>query len=100
MKILTFPDSYRIEFKYGASLYADAISVFNIYSIDIDTINKSMELNDKNGFVVGHILYEYVKEVGCYLYDENDNLDGHNEKILCKFGELNYKLLRDDDGGR
>lgn len=99
MNIKIFPPNYRIEFTYGACVYIDATTVDNIYSIDIDTIDKHIELNGIDGFVIALALYEHTKEIGCFLYDRNDNMDGHDEKIICENGKLNLKLLEGDNVG-
>ncbi len=99
MNIKIIPPNYRIEFTYGACVYIDATTVDNIYSIDIDTIDKHIELNGIDGFVIALATYEHTEEIGCFLYDKNDNMDGHDEKIICENGKLNLKLLKGDNVG-
>ena len=93
MNIKIIPPNYRIEFKYGACVYIDATTVDNIYSIDINTIFNSIELNGIDGSVVASTIYEHTEEIGCFIYDKNDNIDRYDEKIICKNGKLNLKLF-------
>ena len=93
MNIKIIPPNYRIEFTYGACVYIDATTVDNIYSIDIYTIEKYIELNSIDGFVIALAPYDHTEEIGCFLYDKNDNMNDHDEKIICKNGKLNLKLL-------
>ena len=99
MNIKIFPPNYRIEFTYGACVYIDATTIDNIYSIDIDTIENHIELNGIDGFVIASALYEHTEEIGCFLYDKNDNIDGQDDKIICENGKLNLKLLEGDNVG-
>lgn len=93
MNIKFFPPNYRIEFTYGAYVYIDSTTVDNIYSINIDTINKHIELNGIDGSVISSTMYEHTEEIGFFLYDKNDNIDRYDEKIICENGKLNLKLL-------
>ena len=99
MNIKIFPPNYRIEFTYGACVYIDATTIDNIYSIDIDTIENHIKLNGIDGFVIASALYEHTEEIGCFLYDKNDNIDGQDDKIICENGKLNLKLLEGDNVG-
>ena len=99
MNIKIIPPNYRIEFTYGAYTYIDATTIDNIYSINIDTINKNIELNGIDGSVIASTIYKHTKEIGFFLYDKNDNIDRYDEKIICENGKLNLKLLEGDNIG-
>ena len=99
MNIKIIPPNYRIEFTYGACVYIDATTVDNIYSIDIDTIDKHIELNGIDGFFIALATYEHTEEIGCFLYDKNGNIDNQDDKIICKNGTLNLKLLEGGNVG-
>ena len=93
MNIKIIPPNYKIEFTYGACVYIDATTVDNIYSIDIYTVENEIKFNGIDGFVMASTIYEHTEEIGCCIYDKNDNIDRYDEKIICKNGKLNLKLF-------
>lgn len=81
----------RIEMKYGCLVYYDDIAIHNIYSIDIDEKNKSIEFNDITGFVLAHIVdYSNVEEIGFIEYDADDNLKKF-EVLVIENGKMTYQ---------
>ena len=95
MNIKIYLQKYEIEFKNTACVFADATSIDHVDKIWINTVERTAHLI-KNDEIFACILYEHVKEFGCYLYDENDNMDGHNEIMIVQNGELNEELLLSD----
>ena len=82
----------RIECKYGALACYDNIAIDNIYSIDIDTVDKTIEFNGIDGFVLAWITQyndKTIEEVEIIKYDKNGELNGNNEEItIIKNGKL------------
>ena len=85
----------RIECKYGALACYDNIAIDNIYSVDIDTVDKTIDFNGIDGFTLAWITQydeETVEEVEIIKYNENGELDGNNEEItIIKNGKLVIK---------
>lgn len=82
----------RIECRYGALACYDNIAIDNVYSVDIDTIDKTIDFNGIDGFTLAWITQydeETVEEVEIIKYNENGELDGSNEEIIIiKNGKL------------
>lgn len=82
----------RIYCRYGAFVYCDAMSVDNIYSIDIDEKDKCIELNAVDHFPIAWITgYDRVEEVSFIRYDEKGDLDSEDDNILVENGIMIYK---------
>lgn len=82
----------RLECKYGALACYDNIAIDNIYSVDIDENDKTIEFNGIDGFVLAWIT-QYnettVEEVEVIKYNEKGELDGNNEIItIIKNGKM------------
>lgn len=89
----------RIEMNNGCMMFYDAIAIHDIYSVDIDEEDKSIEFNDANGFVAANISdYSEVEEIGFVEYDDNGSLKPfevlviENGKVTYKEGDENYEL--------
>lgn len=89
----------RIEMNNGCMMFYDAIAIHDIYSVDIDEEDKSIEFNDANGFVAANISdYSEVEEIGFVEYDSEGNLKPfevlviENGKMTYKEGDENYEL--------
>lgn len=81
----------RIEMNNGCMTFYDAIAIHNIYSVDIDEEEKSIEFNDANGFVVANISdYSEVEEIGFVDYDSNGNLKPF-EVLIIENGKMTYQ---------
>jgi len=81
----------RIEMNNGCMTFYDAISMHDIYSVDIDEEEKSIEFNDRNGFVVANISdYSEVEEIGFVEYDNNGSLKPF-EVLIIENGKMTYK---------
>ena len=81
----------RISLKYGCLVNCDSITVSNIYSIDIDEENKSIEFNDITNFVIANVSnWTDIEECGFVPYDKNDCLKPF-ETLLIENGVLTYK---------
>lgn len=81
----------RIEMKYGCYVFYNAIAIHNIYGIDIDEKNKSIEFNDITGFVLANISdYTEAEEIGFVEYDIYDNLKPF-DVLIVKNGKMIYK---------
>ena len=74
----------------GAIVFSSDCSIYEVYSIDIDTEEKTIECNDINGFIIAMIHYEESDECGYINYDENGNIMPYAEEIV-KNGELVIK---------
>ena len=82
----------RISFSYGACIYCDNVSVDNIYSIDINEENKTIELNGFNNFVEAWInYYNEVEEVSILQYNDDGDIDLGYEIPIIENGKLVYK---------
>lgn len=82
----------RISFSYGACVYCDNVSIDNIYSIDINEENKTIELNGFNNFVEAWIrYYNEVKEVSILQYNDSGDIDLGYEIPIIENGKLVYK---------
>lgn len=82
----------RISFSYGACVYCDNVSVDNIYSIDINEEDKTIELNGFNNFVEAWInYYDEVEEVSILHYNDSGDIDLGYEIPIIKNGKLVYK---------
>ena len=79
----------RIDFRYGACIHCDNVSIDNIYSIDINEKDKTIELNGFNNFVEAWIrYYDEVEEVSSVSYTDSGDIDIGFEKFIVKNGEL------------
>lgn len=82
----------RISFSYGACVYCDNVSIDNIYSIDINEEDKTIELNGFNNFVEAWIrYYNEVKEVSILQYNDSGDIDLGYEIPIIENGKLVYK---------
>lgn len=80
----------RIYCRYGAFVYCDAMSVDNIYSIDIDEKDKVIEFNAIDNFPIAWVTgYDTVEEVSFIRYDEEGDLDCFGNCII-ENGKLIY----------
>lgn len=77
----------RIDFKPYAIIYTDDTSIYDVSSIIIDDVEKTIDVSDTDGFSIANISYWKTKEVGCLYYDENERLNGDSD-IIVKNGEL------------
>ena len=81
----------RIEMNNGCMMFYDAIAIHDIYSVDIDEEEKSIEFNDANGFVAANISdYSEVEEIGFVDYDSNGNLKPF-EVLIIENGKVTYQ---------
>lgn len=81
----------RIEMNNGCMMFYDAIAIHNIYSVDIDEEEKSIEFNDSQGFVAANISdYSDVEEIGFVEYDVDGNLKPF-EVLVIENGKMTYK---------
>lgn len=81
----------RIELKYGACIYCDNVSIDNIYSIDINEKDKTIELNGFNNFVEAWInYYDEVEEVSILKYNDSGDIDIGYEIPIIENGKLVY----------
>ena len=74
----------RIECKYGSLACYDNIAIDNIYSVDINKNDKTIEFNGIDGFVIAWITQyddNSIEEVEVIKYDEKGELNGDNEII-------------------
>lgn len=80
----------RIYCNYGAFVYCDAMSVDNIYSIDIDEKDKIIEFNAIDNFPIAWVTgYDTVEDVSFIRYDEEGYLDCFSNCII-ENGKLIY----------
>lgn len=81
----------RIEMNNGCMMFYDAISIHDIYSVDIDEEEKSIEFNDSQGFVAANISdYSDVEEIGFVEYDVNGDLKPF-EVLIIENGKMTYQ---------
>lgn len=82
---------FRIDLKYGCIVCCDSITISNIYSIDINEEDKSIEFNDITNFVLANISdWSDIEECGFVPYDAYDCLKPF-ETLLIENGKLTYK---------
>ena len=77
----------RIEIKNGGIVGADDCAYYEIYSIDIDKSNKTLELNDEWGYVRGLIHYKNFEEIE-YINYEGEEIISKNSTIIIKNGKV------------
>lgn len=88
----------RISFSYGACVYCDNVSIDNIYSIDINEEDKTIELNGFNNFVEAWIrYYNEVKEVSILQYNDSGDIDLGYEIPIIENGKLVYKGVNNNE---
>lgn len=95
MEIKVYLQKYEIKFKHTACVFADATTIDRVDEIWINEVERTAHII-KNDEIIGCVLYEYVKEFGCYLYDENDEMNGHDEIMIVHNGKLNEEVLLAD----
>lgn len=83
----------RISFSYGACIYCDNVSVDNIYSIDINEEDKTIELNGFGNFVEAWIRnYNEVEEVSVLHYNDSGEIDLGIEVPIIRDGKVVYSI--------
>lgn len=83
----------RISFSYGACIYCDNVSIDNIYSIDINEEDKTIELNGFGNFVEAWIRnYDEVEEVSVLHYNDSREIDLGIEVPIIRDGKVVYSI--------
>ena len=83
----------RISFSYGACIYCDNVSVDNIYSIDINEEDKTIELNGFGNFVEAWIRnYNEIEEVSVLHYNDSGEIDLGIEVPIIRDGKVVYSI--------
>lgn len=82
----------RISFSYGACICCGNVSIDNIYSIDINEEDKTIELNGFNNFVEAWVnYYNEVEEMSILQYNDDGSIDLGYEIPIIENGKLVYK---------
>ena len=83
----------RISFSYGACIYCDNVSIDNIYSIDINKEDKTIELNGFGNFVEAWIRnYDEVEEVSVLHYNDSGEIALGIEVPIIENGKVVYSI--------
>ena len=64
----------RIDFPTGATIMTEDCSYCDVYMLIIDEEEKSIDVSDYNGMMIGMIHYDdNVKNVDARIYEKDDN---------------------------
>ena len=77
----------ELEFENGAIIYTDDCSIYEVYSIEIDKEEKTIDCYDQNGFPIAQIIYDESEEIG-YIGYNNKGVISPYPNIISKNGEL------------
>ena len=77
----------RIDLKNGGIVATNTCDLYDAYILIIDKEEKSIDVSDQKGMMIGRIMYE-KENVETLEYDSNGHLDDTLGKIIIKEGEI------------